>query len=123
MKDSHGKIIFILIIETAVGKMEAVYTTLIKEGYDYGFARSREDAIKIMTAKLYDFVIMDYALPGMTVEEFQRVLGVNDSKAKIIFTFPKTATSPIFDLKDCKWLGVPFQPEELLNLLTQSSVA
>jgi DNA-binding response OmpR family regulator len=97
--------------------MEAVYTTLIKEGYEYGFARSREDAIKIMATKLYDFVIMEYTMPGMTGEEFQRILGLNDSNARIIFTFPKALASPEVYLKNCAWLGVPFHTEELLELI------
>jgi DNA-binding response OmpR family regulator len=117
MKNSHGESVFILIIEHEVGKMEAVYTTLMKEGYEYGFARSREDAIKVMTTRLYEFVIMEYVMPGMTGEEFQRLLGCNDSKARIIFTFHKSGPSPEIVLKNCAWLGVPFHTEELLNLL------
>jgi len=117
MTDSHGDDIFILIVEPKVGTMEAVYSTLLKEGYEYGFARSREDAIKIMAARLHDFVITDYGLPGMTGAEFQRILRSSDSKAQIIFTFPGAGASPVTGLKDCKWLGVPFQTADLLTLL------
>jgi DNA-binding response OmpR family regulator len=117
MKNSHGETIFILIVENEVGKMEAIYTTLLKEGYEYGFARNREEAIKIMSSKLYDFVIMDFAMPGMTGEEFQSILSIKESKANIIFTYAKSSPSPEIFLRDCQWLGVPFHTEELLNLL------
>jgi DNA-binding response OmpR family regulator len=117
MTDTPVRNLFILIIEREVGEMESVYRGLLKEDFEYGFARTREDAIRIMDTKLYDFVIMDYAQPGMTVEEFQSILHVNDSKARIIFTYPRTMPSPEIDLKNCTWLGMPFQTEELLDLL------
>ena len=107
---------FILIVEPEVGKMDAVYNTL-RDGYQLGFVKSKEDAIKLMATNLYDFVILDYVLLEMTGEEFQRALRLNDSKAKIIFTFQKATETPMAGLKDCKWLGVPFDAEELLNLL------
>ena len=117
MKNSHGEQVFILIIENEVGKMDAVHRSLQKAGYEHGFAKSREDAIKIMVTKLYDVIIMDYTMPGMTGEDFQKVIGVNDSKVKIIFTFPKIGISPEINIKDCKWLGVPFDNGELLHLI------
>ena len=117
MMDSHGKDFFILIIEHEVGKMEAVYSTLAKEGYTYGFARSKDDAVKILAANLHAFVILDYALPGMTGEEFQRTLSLTDSKTKIIFTFPRMESRPNVGLKDCRWLGVPFLSGALLDLI------
>jgi DNA-binding response OmpR family regulator len=117
MKNSHGDSIFILIVESQVGKMEAVYTTLLREGYEYGFAKNREEAMKIMSTRLFDFVIMDFSMPGMTGEEFQKILSTNESKTNIIFTYSKTNPSPEIFMKDCQWLAVPFHTEELLNLL------
>jgi DNA-binding response OmpR family regulator len=110
--------LFILIVEREVGEMEAVYTTLLRQAYDYGFARTREDAIRIMCTKLYDYVIMDYTMPGMSVADFQSVLRDTESKTKIIFTYPKSSASPEIALKDCQWLGVPFQAPDLLKLLS-----
>jgi CheY-like chemotaxis protein len=117
MKNSRGERVFILIIEDGVGKMDAVHKSLQKAGCEHGFAKTREDAIRIMVSKIFDFVIMDYVMPGMSGEEFKRVIGANNSKAKIIFTFSKTGVSPETDIKDCQWLGVPFDSGELLNLL------
>jgi CheY-like chemotaxis protein len=117
MKNAHGERMFVLIIENGIGKMESVHKSLQKADCQHGFANNREDAIKILKTTLYDFVIMDYAMPGMTGEEFQKAIQVNDSKATIIFTFSKIGISPEINIKDCKWLGLPFQNGELLNLI------
>jgi CheY-like chemotaxis protein len=109
--------IYILIVENNIGEMDAVYKTLKDGKYDFGFVQTRENAIKMMAINLYEYVIMDYALPGMTGVEFQSKMRLNDFKARIIYTYPKATPSPEIKLKGCQWLGVPFFPQELLNLL------
>ena len=117
---------FILIVEPEVGRMEAVYTVLLREGFQYGFVRCKEDAINVLatsiltTRMLYDFVVVDYAspMPGMTGAEFQKLLSINKSGPKIIFVFAKSAGKPTIELKDCKWLAAPFADEVLLSLLS-----
>ena len=107
----------VLIVETEIGKMELVYTILMREGFSYGFARSREDALKLIATNAYDVVIMNYALVGMSVGEFITVLGELDSKISVILTFSKSETRHKFASKHCKWLAVPCTADELLNLL------
>ena len=107
----------VLIIETEIGKMDLVYTILMREGFSYGFARSREEALKLIVTNAYDVVIMNYALVGMSVEEFLTRLGELDSEINIIFTFSKSEARHTIESKHCKWLAMPCTADELLNLL------
>ena len=117
---------FILLVEPEVGEMDALCATLSRNDFVFGFVKSKEDAIKTLAvsvaahAKLYDFVILDCALPGMADEEFQR-LSVGEFGPRIIFRFLKATKRPMADTKECKWLGVPFDAEELLSLLLTRS--
>ena len=115
MSDARSNI-FILIVEPEAGKMDSVYTTLFSHGYQFGFAQNKEDAVKILTADLYSFVVTEYSFTDRSAVEFQRKLELSGSKARIIFTYPMTAGRPV-DHGGCLWLGEPFGADELMTLL------
>ena len=116
---------FILIVEPEYGEMEAAHQILSQKDFVLGFVNSKVDAIKTITAvsgaaraKVYDFVIVEYTLPGMTGQEFQRLLSLVESGPKIIFTCLRaTMQVPMPVLNDCHWLPTPFADQELLRLL------
>ncbi len=116
---------FILIVEPEFGEMEAAYKILSQHNFVLGFVNSKVEAIKTITAvtgaaraKVFDFVIVEYTLPGMTGQEFQRLLNLVESGPRIIFTFLKaTMKVPLPVPNNCQWLPTPFADEELLRLL------
>ena len=109
---------FVLIVEPELGKMDAVYLTLMRQGYQFGFARSKEEAIGVLSVDLYNFVVTDYEQLSVATLEFQRRLVENKSKARIIFTYPKGLNIAEKD-GSCFWLGEPFETNELLSILGQ----
>lgn len=83
--------------------------------YHIRWVKSREDAIEAMRRETYEFLVLDYSMPGMQMEEFLRLCS---GPCKIILV------SAISDIEEQAkrlgikhWLKKPYDPDKFLAML------
>lgn len=110
----------ILVIEDDPNTASTIEAILKKEGYGVRTVSSRDEALKVLDRYLYNLVIMDLYMPGMVPEEFIKVAKQRRPLAQVILT---TAAEYVDvqakRLGICRWLGKPFDPDQLLDVVRE----
>jgi len=107
----------ILIIEDDADIAEAIVVALTMEGYGVRVVTSRNDALRVLSMYLYDCVIMDYSMNGMTAEEFISALSLH-MRSKIILVSAISSPQEVAErLKIKAWLKKPFEISTLMKVV------
>src|SRR5260221_2826225 len=108
----------VLVVEDDPDCGIVIVNILGNEGYGVRLVKSRDAAVTAIRRYLYDYILLDVRMPGMTVSDFLATVSGNARNANIILM---TAESDV--LREAKkfninsWIGKPFTPEQLLNLM------
>jgi len=110
----------VLVIEDDPDTGEMIEKALTDNGYGVRVVRSRDDAVRMLKRYLYNFILLDYWMPGMTAENFIAQVSEGGSRAKVILmTAGGTIRMIASHLEIDDWLGKPFFPEELIEKLDE----
>lgn len=109
----------VLVVEDDPDCGASIATVLAEKGYGVRLAKSHNEAVIAMTRYLYDYIILDVQMPGMSIAEFLSVLSAGAAnKARIILTSAeKDVCDEARKHNIVHWLAKPFTPEQLLTLL------
>jgi DNA-binding response OmpR family regulator len=108
----------ILIIEDDPEISDMIVVILAESGYGIRKVGSRDAALKMLGYAVYQWIIMDLMMPGMSAEEF---LGIQRKVCPIskvlLITAAENASKEAKRLGIANYLGKPFQPDLLLQML------
>jgi DNA-binding response OmpR family regulator len=108
----------ILVIEDDRDCALTICAVLKREGYSVRAVDSRDAALEILQSYLYDVIIMDLFMPGLGPKEFIKEARERHRRSEIILlTATENLKHGAQDLGLCHWLGKPFQPQDLLNVV------
>jgi len=109
----------ILIVDDVVENIQVAMNILKEDGYDFSYAKSGEDALKILKEQHIDLILLDIMMPGMNGYEVAARLKKDPRTMDIPILFV-TAKNDIDSLKQAFKLGgvdyitKPYHAEELL---------
>jgi DNA-binding response OmpR family regulator len=90
------------------------------KGYGVRLVRSRDAALHAMHRYLYDYILLDYAMPGMSVEEFVKHCQCKSENIILISAVVDPAIEATrLGLK--RWIPKPFDSEQLINAMRDLS--
>jgi DNA-binding response OmpR family regulator len=108
----------VLVIEDDPDTGNFIVLTLAGAGYGVRLVTSRDEAILAMARYLYDYIVMDYNMPGLAPEAFLKQARTNRPRTQIILlTAGDRAADVAGRLKLPTWIGKPFCPEDLVAAL------
>jgi two-component system response regulator FlrC len=111
----------VLIIEDDVDTAEVLAMTLRDEGYGVRYVCSRDEALIALSQFIYDIIIMDLSMPGLSADQFIEFTKRRSPRSKFILT---TAAGQVAEsalkLGIPRWIGKPFAPDALIDLLSHS---
>jgi len=91
---------------------------LMQEGYGVRCVESRDHALVVLQAYLYDVIIMDFFMPGMGAAEFVTESRRRCPRSKfLLITATNIAAEQAAKIGINEFLGKPFKPEELLPII------
>lgn len=112
----------VLIIEDDLDTAEMLAMTLRDEGYGVRYVCSRDEALIALSQFIYDIIIMDFSMPGLSADQFIAYARRRSPRSKFVLT---TAAGQVADcalkLGITRWIGKPFTPETLINTLAASA--
>jgi len=113
----------VLVVEDDFDSAKTLVHSLIEEGFGVRSASSREEALAVIERYIYDVIVMHYSIPGMCAEDFVLAVRRRFPQSKFILItasdqVKKRATSLGIQL----WIGKPFNPEVLLQMIKNVSV-
>jgi len=114
----HGNV---LVVEDDPQAGTLIVDILTKAGYGVRLVESRDVAVTAMRRYLYDVAIIDLRMPGMTLEDFQRAISTERQPASILLTAENVVESEARRYGFKHWIGKPFTPEQLIQLLRDVS--
>jgi DNA-binding response OmpR family regulator len=113
----------VLIIEDDDQTREMLLLTLVQQGYGVRATSNRGDAALLLSKNLYEVVLLDFYMPGMSAQEFVSDTRRISPRTSIILV---TAAN---EVSDCAaklglsfFLGKPFTREQLLNKMQAASL-
>jgi DNA-binding response OmpR family regulator len=108
----------VLIVEDDKDTADFIGAFLLSEGYGARVVGSREDAISVIDSYIYDFILMDLFMPGLSAEEFVKEIRWHCPFSRIILmTASERVAADALKLGIHFCIGKPFKPETLLELL------
>jgi len=108
----------VLVIEDDLDTGNLIVLMLATAGYGVRLVSNRDEAVLAMARYLYDYIVMDYHMPGLTAEAFVRQANMQRPKAKIILmTADDTVEEVAKRLKISAWIAKPFYPEDLVAVM------
>ena len=116
----HSKI---LLIEDDPGTGAALQKVLASEGFRVDHVRRGDDGLQRARAARYDLVITDFKLPGLSGLELIAQLHASVPKLPIIMMTAHGSTETAIEatkLGAYEYLTKPFEPDELLDLVTEA---
>jgi DNA-binding response OmpR family regulator len=106
----------VLVVEDDPDCGDTILQFLAKSGFGVRLTRSRDEAASALTHYLYDFIILDVAMPGMSIEDFLKLAAARRAKSILV--------SAIVDVRAAAerlgadgWLRKPFDREQLMETL------
>src|SRR5260221_2389837 len=76
----------ILIVEDDLDTAQSLVITLAAAGYGVRAVESRDAAVAILDRYIYQVVIMDYFMPGMSIDEFMKITMPRHTRMEIVIT-------------------------------------
>jgi DNA-binding response OmpR family regulator len=108
----------VLVIEDDRDCAATICAVLKREGYGVRAVDSRDAALVILKSYLYDVIIMDLFMPGLGPKEFIKEARERHTRSEIILlTAAENLKVGAKELGLVHWLGKPFQPQDLLNVI------
>ena len=115
----HGNV---LIIEDDPVCGTMILGVLGKAGYGVRLVQSRDAAVDAMGRYIYEHIILDYYMQGMSLPEFMSIVFATRAfgAAIILTTAENEAAEKAAMFNIPNWLGKPFTPEQLLKALANA---
>jgi nitrogen regulation protein NR(I) len=113
----------ILLIEDDPGTGAALEKVLASEGFRVDLVRRGDEGLQRARAARYDLVITDFKLPGLSGLELIEQLHASAPKLPIIMMTAHGSTETTIEatkLGAYEYLTKPFEPDELLDLVTEA---
>lgn len=108
----------VLVIEDDDDTADSICTFLKREGYGARWVSSRDEALEVLGSYIYDFIVMDYMMPGLGAVDFLKQARQSCPRSKfVLITAASIAHERAHTLGISQWLGKPFTPEALLSAL------
>ena len=112
----------VLVVEDDVDCGQMMMRILTAAGYGVRLSTSRELAVHALGRYLYEYIILDLRMPGMSTEEFLNVVRKSSREMHIILTTAENdAPHESLRLGIEKFIGKPFSPEQLVNTIQSLS--
>jgi DNA-binding response OmpR family regulator len=105
-----------LIVEDDPDCGEMMLKALTRAGYGVRWIRSRDDAVVAMNQYLYDYIILDYAMPGMSIEDFVTFCQMKITNVILVSAVVDPAREAQ-RLKLSHWIAKPFTPDKLMEVM------
>jgi DNA-binding response OmpR family regulator len=109
----------VLVVEDDADTGETVVAVLKRAGFGTRLVTSRDAALFAVSLYIYDFILLDVSMPGITIDEFLK--RSHEFRTAIVILM----SSALVIQREATRLGVqhtlkkPFGPDELLELLSQ----
>lgn len=111
----------ILVVDDEQDVLKIISLRLEKSGYEVICARDGREALSLARQMIPDLAVLDVYLPDTNGDDVARVMKSDDRLKHIpIILISATAASVAERAKDCGaegYIGKPFEPEELLNMV------
>ena len=110
----------ILVVDDELSMREFLSILLEREGYDVTVAGSAEDALRTMESALFDLVLSDVNMPGLSgIELLARIKEKSPETAVLMLTAFSTADQAVEAMKlgAYDYIGKPFKNEEIKQLV------
>ena len=106
----------VLIVEDDRDCGQLISQALTANGYGVRIVKSRDDAVDALGRYLYSYIILDHAMPGMSVETFlEHCRKVTSNIILVSAVVDPKKEAERLRLKS--WLRKPFDTEELLEIM------
>jgi DNA-binding response OmpR family regulator len=113
----------ILVVDDEINVCKSIRQAITKEEYEVDMALSGEEALQMDKEKLYDLVITDLMMPGISGVELLTSLKINRPEVIVILVtgYPtiKTAVQSV-KLGAFDYIPKPFTPDELRSLVSRA---
>lgn len=108
----------ILVIEDDPDTADAVGLFLMREGFGVRCVPSRNDALLVLDSHLYDVIVMDYMMPGLSAAEFVKEARRRCPHSRfVLMTAMHRAAEQAGVLGIDNWIGKPFEFNTLLQTI------
>ena len=110
----------ILIVEDDADTAETIMFILAMEGYGVRTVRSRDEAVIAIRHNLYNIVLLDFFMPGLSAEKFlNEAARVSPLTKIVLITAAPQAEEKAAALGLTHWLGKPFSHKDLIEGLAK----
>lgn len=109
----------LLVVDDELSMREFLAILFEREGYDVSVAGSAEDALRIMDASLFDLVLSDVSMPGLSgIDLLARIKDKSPDTAVIVLTAFSTSEQAVEAMKlgAYDYICKPFKNEEIKQL-------
>ena len=113
----------ILIVDDELSMREYLSILLEREGYEVGVAGNAEEALRQIDGSLFDLVISDVQMPGLSgIELLARIKQVTPETAVLMVTAFSTAEQAVEAMKlgAYDYIAKPFKNEEIKVLISKA---
>ncbi len=110
----------ILVVDDELSMREFLSILLEREGYDVAVAGSAEEALRMMESALFDMVLSDVNMPGLSgIELLARIKEKSPETAVLMLTAYSAADQAVEAMKlgAYDYIGKPFKNEEIKQLV------
>ena len=110
----------ILVVDDELSMREFLSILLEREGYDVTVAGSAEEALRLMDTALFDLVLSDVNMPGLSgIDLLARIKQISPETAVLMLTAFSTAEQAVEAMKlgAYDYIGKPFKNEEIKQLV------
>jgi DNA-binding response OmpR family regulator len=108
----------VLVVEDDSDSGTMVCHVLIREGYGARLVASREDALQVLNTYLYDYILLDFSMPGMAAREFvTRVKATRPGCHIILMTAAGCVQALAKDLSLPTYIPKPFEPYDVIGTI------
>lgn len=110
----------VLLIEDDEDSAQIMIADLAEAGFGVRWARSRDEALVVLTHYLYDIIVLDYLMPGMDAAAFVKIVKRDFPRSRVMLI---SAVQNIRDVAGklgvCCWLAKPFFPTRLSDYIAK----
>jgi CheY-like chemotaxis protein len=110
----------VLVVEDDKDTATVICYQLMQDGYGVRQVATRDEALNVLDTYMYDYIIMDYWMPGMDAKEFVRKVTAKRPNTRIILSTAARDIGHIgteLGLFCC--LPKPIIPEQVAKILQQ----
>jgi CheY-like chemotaxis protein len=119
-KVSDGPAKNVMVIEDDIDSANAITLELILAGYGVHKVSSREAALSVLDCYLYDFILLDYHMPGMSAGAFvDRVRERRPATKIVLMTAGTDINQHAAELGVFCCIPKPFDPVQVVQALQE----